>query len=235
MPNRILREALLDSDPVAAAGELAEVLFCRLLLVADDLGRFDGRVTVISRRCWPLGGPGEEAVAERLGSLVRNGVIVRYEVEGKPFIVIPKFKQRTRQTTSKFPAPPPECMPDDSQPSDVWQTGDLHPRTEAEAEAYSETEGVKRPTALAAIPLLDGSEFQVTDADVTKWAPVYPAVDVLQAVLRMREWCLSNPTRRKTRRGVRGFVTTWLGRDQDKGGSRKVVPIKPKDEFSGAV
>lgn len=233
MPNRILREAMLDSDPVAAAGELAEVLFCRLLLVADDLGRFDGRISVIARRCWPLGGPGEDSVADRLGALARNGLVVKYEVEGKPFIVIPKFKQRTRTTTSKYPPPPPECMPDDCHTSDEYQTNDLHPRTETETETYSEAEGVTRPATVAAIPLIDGSEFAVTEADVTKWAPVYPAVDVRQAVLRMREWCLSNPTKRKTRRGVRGFVTTWLGRDQDRGGS-KVVPMKPRDEFAGA-
>lgn len=235
MPNRILREAMLDSDPVAAAGELAEVMFCRLLLVADDLGRFDGRISVISRRCWPLGGPSEESVADRLGALARNGLIVKYEVEGKPFIVIPKFKQRTRTTTSKFPPPPPECMPDDCQVSDICLTSDSQPRTETETETetYSETEGVTRPATVAAIPLIDGSEFVVTEADVTKWAPVYPAVDIRNAVLRMREWCLSNPTKRKTRRGVRGFITTWLGRDQDRGGS-KVVPLK-RDEFKSAV
>lgn len=107
MPSRMIREGLLDSDPLAQAGELAEVLFTRLMLVADDYGRFDGRVTVICRRCWPLGGPNEQDVAARLASLARVGLVTVYQAEGKPFICIPKFNQRLRlKTKSKYPDPP---------------------------------------------------------------------------------------------------------------------------------
>lgn len=34
----------------------------------------------------------------------------------------------------------------------------------------------------------------------------------------MRGWLDSNPDRRKTRRGVRRFVNSWLSQEQDKGG-----------------
>lgn len=115
MPNRIIREGLLDSEPLRAAGELAEVLFTRLMLVADDFGRFDGRVTVICRRCWPNGGPDEVDVLERLTKLIEHKLVIAYEVEGKPFIYIPKFKQRTRTAKSKFPEPPTGSQADDGQ------------------------------------------------------------------------------------------------------------------------
>lgn len=115
MPNRILREGLLDSEPLRAAGELAEVLFNRLLLVADDFGRFDGRVTVICRRCWPNGGPFEEEVSRRIAKLIEHGLVIGYEVDHKPFIYIPKFKQRTRSAKSKFPAPPTGSQANDGQ------------------------------------------------------------------------------------------------------------------------
>lgn len=106
MPNRILREGYLDSEKLRLAGELAEVLFVRLMLVCDDFGRFDGRVSVICRRCWPICGPTDEDVLTRLVALTGNGLVVTYEVDGKPFIYIPNFKQRTRSPGSKFPNPP---------------------------------------------------------------------------------------------------------------------------------
>lgn len=110
MPNRIIREGFLDAEALTQAGELAEVLFTRLILVADDFGRFDGRLTVICRRCWPNGGPSEESVRERLKALTVHGLIVMYEVDGKPYLFVPNFKQRTRSVKSKYPQPPVESL-----------------------------------------------------------------------------------------------------------------------------
>lgn len=143
MPSRMVREGLLDSDPVRQAGELAEVLFTRLMLVADDYGRFDGRVTVICRRCWPLGGPVEADVSQRLASLVREGLVTMYEVGGKPFIYLPKFRQRLRvKNPSKYPDPPEESA-EREQPTDERQSHDSHPPDACALEARSEKREAK--------------------------------------------------------------------------------------------
>ena len=68
--------------------------------------------------------------------------------------------------------------------------------------------------------LNDKSFFDVTDEDVAKWNKLYPAVDVMQELRKMAGWCESNTTKRKTRRGVRAFITSWLARAQDRGGSQ---------------
>ncbi|MGE8493665.1 MULTISPECIES: helix-turn-helix domain-containing protein [Comamonas] len=73
------------------------------------------------------------------------------------------------------------------------------------------------PTVVS-IPLNDGTEHPVSEADIAEWRQAFPGVDVSAALLRARLWCKDNPTRRKTKRGVRAFLTGWLGRDQDKGG-----------------
>lgn len=73
--------------------------------------------------------------------------------------------------------------------------------------------------AVETIPLNNGSEYPVTEAQVSEYARLYPAVDVPQALRAMRGWCLANPKRRKTKRGVAAFITSWLSREQDKGGS----------------
>jgi len=69
--------------------------------------------------------------------------------------------------------------------------------------------------------LHDNSYFDVTNDDYVKWKELYPAVDVMQELRKMAGWCDSNKTKRKTRRGVRAFITAWLAREQDKGGSSR--------------
>ena len=33
----------------------------------------------------------------------------------------------------------------------------------------------------------------------------------------MKAWCDANPSRKKTRRGVKAFIVKWLSKEQDKG------------------
>lgn len=68
--------------------------------------------------------------------------------------------------------------------------------------------------------LNDKSFFDVTNEDVARWKELYPAVDVMQELRKMAGWCESNPSKRKTRRGIKAFITSWLGRTQDQGGSQ---------------
>lgn len=67
------------------------------------------------------------------------------------------------------------------------------------------------------IPLNDGAEYPLTDADVAEYQQLYPAVDVVAELRKMRGWVLADPKRRKTARGVRRFVNGWLSRTQDRG------------------
>ena len=70
------------------------------------------------------------------------------------------------------------------------------------------------------LPLNDKTEYPVTKEQCQEWAGLYPAVDAIQQLRNMRGWLLSNPTKRKTRRGIQRFITNWLGREQDRGGLR---------------
>ena len=40
----------------------------------------------------------------------------------------------------------------------------------------------------------------------------------------MRGWCLANPSKRKTKRGVKKFINNWLSRQQDRGGTPGFSP-----------
>lgn len=69
------------------------------------------------------------------------------------------------------------------------------------------------------LPLNDKSLYDVPEGKISMWAETYPAVDVKQELRKMAAWLDSNPTKRKTRRGIERFINNWLSRQQDRGGS----------------
>ena len=103
--------------------------------------------------------------------------------------------------------------------------------TEAESEEdiiiCSEPPPAVSELPVAEIPLNDGTSFPVYRRDVDEYAALYPAIDVEQELRKIRGWCLANPTRRKTKRGVKRFINSWMSHSQDKGGSRNAVPENP--------
>lgn len=72
-----------------------------------------------------------------------------------------------------------------------------------------------------------GEEFPFTQDFIDQMQAAYPAVDVLQEMRAMKAWCLSNPKKRKTRRGITAFVNSWLSREQDRGWNRQQNTGKP--------
>lgn len=62
--------------------------------------------------------------------------------------------------------------------------------------------------------------FDVPTSKVEKWKELYPAVNIEQELRKMCDWCESNPAKRKTRAGILSFISRWLSKEQNKGGSR---------------
>lgn len=65
------------------------------------------------------------------------------------------------------------------------------------------------------LPLVDGSEYQISKTQVREWSESYPAVQVKQSLLQMKAWLKANPTRQKTPKGIERAIVSWLQRDQD--------------------
>lgn len=93
-------------------------------------------------------------------------------------------------------------------------------RVEKSKEEYilcAEPQAADAPPVIS-LPLNDGTFFDVSENDRAKWSQFYPNVDVLQQLRNMAGWCDANPTKRKTRGGIKRFIAAWLAREQDKGG-----------------
>lgn len=115
MPNRILREGINSSPRVNHLSLGAEILYRRLMSVADDYGRFYASPAAIRGACWPTHpSPPSEAdiniwlmecaqVADKCPQIGSN-LLTLYEVNGCKYLELVDFNQRTR-SPSKFPEP----------------------------------------------------------------------------------------------------------------------------------
>lgn len=62
--------------------------------------------------------------------------------------------------------------------------------------------------------LKDNTEFKITEDIYNEYEQLYPNVNVMQELRKLKAWCISNPSKRKTRKGALRFVNGWLSRKQ---------------------
>lgn len=76
-------------------------------------------------------------------------------------------------------------------------------------------ESVSMPPVISLL-LNDKSLHDIFQSDIDGWKELYPAVDILQELRKMKGWLDSNPAKRKTQRGIKRFINGWLAREQDR-------------------
>ncbi len=82
--------------------------------------------------------------------------------------------------------------------------------------------------AVISMPLNDGTEYGVTQAEIDKYSSLYPAVNILQELRDMVGWLDANPNRKKTRKGIKRFINNWLSTEQDRGGTLRRQTCYPQ-------
>lgn len=169
MPNRIIRDGWIESEAINALDVHSERFFLRLCLRADDFGRFHANPSLVKSSLYPLTDTVRSTDIPRFFAACEEAGLVRcYECDGKKFVEIVKFDQRTRSARSKFPAP-------DGHMTVIRQTDDRHPRTDAEtksessASAGSET-GAPAPAPAAPMPTLTLSELILSEPQANEMA-----------------------------------------------------------------
>ena len=104
-----------------------------------------------------------------------------------------------------------------SRDAEVTASRDRDRNISEDANASSSPEPEKSAPVVVRLPVTSGPDFEILETDVSEWSEAFPAVDVRQQLNAMRAWLKANPTRRKTRRGVKRFVVSWLDREQNRG------------------
>jgi hypothetical protein len=105
MPDRIVRDELLRSHRYRTlTSDTLRLLFVHLVLCADSLGNCEATTTALGDA---MGRQVDEATAAKWLTELGDVDIVRvYEVDGKRYCHIPKFRQRLRYPNGKHPRPP---------------------------------------------------------------------------------------------------------------------------------
>ena len=158
----------------------------------------------------------EEEKAEKRRAHAKKAINARYaeKSEGEESPVLPEYTREGNNIT--------------------YQSSSSHDTSTHNTSSQINSVGAEPEEASAAapaIPLVDGSEYCVKVKELEEWKKAFPAVDVVQELGEMRAWCLSNPTLRKTKKGVRRFINTWLSREQDKGHTGQAVKPQPERAF----
>lgn len=228
MPNRIIKESLCSSEKIASLSDFEFRLWVGLITQVDDAGRGDARPAIIKGRVFPF----RERLSIKdidaaLQALAAKGCVSLYTVDGKPYFLFPGWvkHQRVRDCKPKYPEPSENL----NLPQSAASCGELpqsaaliqsesNPNPESNPKEYcAEPQAAAAPPVIS-LPLNDGTFFDVSENDMAKWSQLYPNVDVLQQLRNMAGWCDANPTKRKTRGGIKRFIAAWLAREQDKGG-----------------
>ena len=220
MPNRILKESICRSEEIDSLSWLEEVLFYRLIVNCDDYGRFDARTKIIKGQCFPLKDITEKDIDKAISKLSKVGLIVVYEAQGRPILQMKTWEQHQniRAKKSKYPAFDETCVQMYSDASKRGNSITDEPKTGGSAQKQSQPTVPVEPPVITLL-LNTGEEYGIVKNDIIEWQELYPAVDVMQELRNMKGWCKENAAKRKTARGIRRFITGWLKREQDRGGT----------------
>lgn len=236
MPNRILKESICRSEEIDHLSWFEEVLFYRLIVICDDFGRYDGRAKIIKGSCFPLKSVTEKDIDSALDKLSAVGLVRVYEAQGRPYLQLVTWAdhQRIRNQKSKYPEFSRDCkilLSNDSKGRQKEASdnkcvrnpiqSESNAETESNADICSERQAAAKPPdpPVITLQLNTGEEYPVSQDSVNEWMELYPAVDIMQCLRNMKGWLLSNPAKRKTARGISRFITTWLQKEQDRGGT----------------
>lgn len=101
----------------------------------------------------------------------------------------------------------------------------------SEAVSESNTEKLLRKVVIQ-LPATGKKFYEVDEKQVDHWRELFPAINVLQCLRKMVSWLESNPSNKKTIKGMPRFISNWLSREQDRAPRQMTTEQpKPKKQF----
>lgn len=238
---RTIKPSFFTNDQLAEVSPLCRLLFIGLWTCADKEGRIEDRPKRIKAEVLPFD---DGDVNTMLDELVANGFIERYTADGHKCIQILAFAKHQRP----HPKEPESCLPSREKKrravnknGEPWKEtagcalreGDLGRRSRKGKEGDFCSEPAPPPSEPTVPPSSPELEFPIVGKGIRVWtltvgklaeyAETFPGIDLAGELRKARQWCLDNPAKRKTAKGMPAFLTRWLGNAQD-GASRERGP-----------
>lgn len=220
MPNRIIKETIRTSKSVNKMTDFQFRLWTYLITYVDDFGRGSADPEILKGFLFSKRPVSDKTIMKGLTDLANMGSLILYEVDGDAYLCFPNWEnhQTVRNKKSKFPAPPANsaiesnCMQVQANVPVIQSNTNTNPNTIRNTDSTEPADS----SSVLTIPLNDGTEYGISMDDINEYQATYPAVDVYQQCMAMRQWCRDNPTKRKTKTGIRRFINSWLDREQNK-------------------
>jgi hypothetical protein len=262
---RNLKPSFFTNDLLAECEPMARLLFAGLWTLADRDGRLEYRPRRIKGALFPYDNCEIELLVQQLAT---RGFVQVYRAGAVDVLAIPTFgeHQRCHPDERSEGLPPPQdgsekCVfPERNaepgnparEPGNFPATCALYPSvltpsvlTPHSSPPPSGTQ--KRSRSVATSDPIEWTAEAgwsgISDEHRQRWATAYPAADLPVELAKADEWLRANPTKAKRSRWGR-FVTSWLSRCQDRGGTHRVngtqaapraVVRTPRPDLGGQV
>jgi hypothetical protein len=222
MPTRYLKPGVRDSESIEALSANAEILYYRLIVTVDDFGRYDARPSMVKAACFPIREAMSASKVEALlKELSEHGLIVVYQVEGKPYIQLCKWDNVPRAKESKYPALENGCI---QMYADVCSTNTDAPLTVTVTKTQTVTKTTTAP---------EGVSSEVWDSFVkhrkSKGAQITPLVmQTIEREAAKAGWSMEAALTEVVVRNWQSFKAKWV--DESKANSTETAYQKTQRE-----
>jgi len=210
---RTIKPEFPQSESIGKLSREARLLFIQLWTAADDEGRLRGASRMLASTLYPYDEDAPQLIEGWLLELETNEHIRRYVIAANTYIEIINFSTHQKidhPSKSRLPA---FAKPRESSRRKVSRTKDQ------DLGKGSIARSVPPEELAGTLPLVDGSDFQISKEQVKTWTDAYPGVEVKTSLKQAKAWLEANPTRKKTRKGIMRFTVAWLDRAQNSGGA----------------
>lgn len=260
MGNRMIKETIRTDLQINRLTDFQFRLWTYLLTYVDDYGRGSADPDLVKGFCFPRRKDvTAKSISAGFKELQNEGLVKIYRVGEEMYFYFPTWEkhQRIQAKRSLYPEPPSseDCDSLDNSTVDHGDPrlttvthGDPPPEVEVEVEVEEEIEytstvvdvcselksskpkACKKEPAVFELPTNTGEGYAFYQGDIDSYKSLYPAVDVEQEMRKMIGWLDANPTRRKTKAGMKRFVNNWLSSEQDK--YKPATSVQKRSKFN---
>lgn len=231
---RMIDPGIWQSEDFSKLSTLAKLVFVGMFSNADDEGRGRARAVYLKSALFPYDETMRATDIEKtLKEIASYMSVIFYAFDNSEYYQLTNWdlwQKVDRPTPSKIPA----FDESSTRVRRLFDEGSLLIEKNKNRIEKNRTEvllsGAKAPDRQAAdnerteevpfieLPLNDNTLYPVYSDYVDELKKLYPAVDVEQEFRNMRGWIDSNPKKRKTKSGIKQFITRWLSKEQNRGG-----------------
>lgn len=256
---RLINKKIILSRKLNSVSEGAENLYYRLLVISDDFGCYHADPDIIKGQAYTLRKITPRQIWNRLRELVSIRLIKMYQIEGEIYIEITKFEahQRFRKDIKRKNLFPSFQQGSRYEPVTTWNVPSSsvnknHNRNrnrsnhiissvvnkyciKKDNNITPDSRNILSPPHCnqkkeIIFNFKTGKFEGILKKDISGWEGAYPACDIMLEIKKAAQYMIANPKKKK--KNWRRYITGWLNRTQEKGGTRGFVTNKSKDEWA---